>query len=72
MALIGKILNDYRYANRMGMRELAQQLGVSAATVSRIESGKPMEQATIVKLFNMLFAEERPIEFRRKRKEQDK
>ena len=53
--MIGKILTDYRYANRMGMRDLAKQLGVSVATICRIEKGLPMEQATLVKLFNILF-----------------
>jgi transcriptional regulator with XRE-family HTH domain len=57
--MIGKILKDFRYANRMGMRDLAKQLGVSVATVCRIESGKPMDQVTILKLFNVLFGNQK-------------
>jgi transcriptional regulator with XRE-family HTH domain len=57
--MIGKILKDFRYANRMGMRELAKRLGVSVATICRIESGKPMDQETVVKLFNVLFGKQK-------------
>jgi transcriptional regulator with XRE-family HTH domain len=55
LIMIGKILTDYRYTNRMSMRELAKQLGVSVATVCRIEKGLPMEQVTILKLINVMF-----------------
>jgi len=53
--MIGKVLADYRYANRMGMRELAKEIGISTATLCRIEDGNPMNQATFMKLLNVLF-----------------
>ena len=59
--MIGKILKDYRYANRIGIRELAKQLNISSATLCRIESGKAMEQETIVKLFNVLFGKSKDV-----------
>lgn len=65
--MIGKILADYRYANRLSLRELAKELNVSAATLCRIEQGKPMEQATIVRLFNLLFGSTE-IESKKRRK----
>jgi len=55
--MIGKMLADYRYANRMSMRDLAKELQVSVATVCRIESGKPMEQKTIIMLINIMFGD---------------
>ena len=63
--LIGKILADYRYANRMGMRELAKVLGVSAPTICRIEERGVMDQATMVKLINLFFGKVRMQDGRR-------
>jgi DNA-binding XRE family transcriptional regulator len=54
---LGKVLQDYRYANRMGVRELAKDIGLSPATLSRIENHKPCDGATILKLMGYLFTD---------------
>lgn len=52
---LGKVLKDYRYANKLGVRELGKEIGISTATVSRIENGKPPDFWTLKKIFNWLF-----------------
>lgn len=37
-------------------RALAKQIGISAATVNRIEHGRAMDAATLVKLLNWLMS----------------
>ena len=54
---LGKILADHRYANRMGVRELAKDIGLSAATLNRIENGKPCDGDSIAKLMIWLFTD---------------
>lgn len=56
---IGRILKTYRVINEIGVRALAAELGVSAATVSRIEKNNPMDQATMLALITWLFGRER-------------
>lgn len=52
---LGKIFKDYRYANKLGVREFGKELGVSTATVSRIENGKPPDFGTLKKIIAWLF-----------------
>ena len=52
---VGKVLADYRYANRIGVRELAKEIGLSAATVNRIELGNDCDSASLLKLMAWLF-----------------
>ncbi len=53
--MIGQILAMYRYKNDLTVRAMAEILGVSAATISRIEHGREIDAKTLVKLFNWLF-----------------
>jgi transcriptional regulator with XRE-family HTH domain len=55
--MIGNLLSLYRYKNDLTVRQMADQLGVSAATVSRIESGKDIDAKTLIKLINWLFGD---------------
>ena len=53
--MIGECLKAYRGKFGVGLRELARDLHISAATLSRIESGKPCDQKTLLTLVNWLF-----------------
>jgi len=44
--MLGELLRLYRAVNKLGVRAMAKQIGVSAATISRIERGLPMDLNT--------------------------
>lgn len=52
---IGKVIADYRYANRIGVRDLAKEIGISAATLNRIELGNGCDSASLLKIAGWLF-----------------
>jgi len=47
---LGTMLRLYRASNRLGIRETAKSIGVSAATLSRVERGRGFDGATYTKL----------------------
>ena len=51
---LGKVIRGWREREHLGIREAASQIGVSVATLSRIENGKPIEGATLIKLLDWL------------------
>lgn len=55
--MIGKLIRLYRVANNISIREMAVKLGMSTATLSRIENGKPCDQQHMVGLICWLFSE---------------
>lgn len=63
---LGFVLADYRWANRIGVRGLAKDIGVSAATLNRFERGENCDSDTLAKIINWLFAKG---EVRRRRDE---
>jgi transcriptional regulator with XRE-family HTH domain len=46
MTRLGAMLRLYRAARGLGVRELAPEIGTSAATLSRIERGHAMDATT--------------------------
>lgn len=48
--MIGRLLRLYRSVNEIGCRAMARELGISPATLSRIERGHQMDLATWVKV----------------------
>lgn len=62
---LGKVLADYRYANRLGVRELAQDIGVSHPTLNRIEHDENCDGETLIKILAWLFGKSLPSENRR-------
>jgi hypothetical protein len=52
---IGELLELYLLQNRLGVRELASALGVSASTISRIINGHRMDSSTMLSLMSWLF-----------------
>lgn len=56
---LGKVIKYYRLIKEIGLRELAVDIGVSAATLSRIENGnfKP-DLVTFKKILDWLINDE--------------
>ncbi len=54
---IGEVLERYRHDKRITTRDLGKEIGLSAATISRIENGQEVEAPTLIKLFHWLFCE---------------
>jgi len=52
-----EILKQYRWAKRIDGRELAQELGFSASTLSRIEHGETPSGANLAKILLWLMEE---------------
>lgn len=55
---IGKLLVMYRAMQSLGTRGLAEEIGVSAATINRLEKGKEIEGKTMIKIVTWLFLDE--------------
>lgn len=53
-----RLLKAYRIHYELNMRTMAKELGVSTATISRIENGKNIDADTLLKLINWLFETE--------------
>jgi transcriptional regulator with XRE-family HTH domain len=52
---IGEVLKDWRFVEKMTLREAGTRLGISHPTLQRIEQGKMMDAETMVKLMRFLF-----------------
>jgi len=52
---IGEVMRSWRRIKDIGVREAAQQIGVSHGTVSRIERGEQIDAVTMMKLMKWLF-----------------
>lgn len=57
---IGQIIADYRFTNRKGIREQAAEIGISPATLSRIENGKSCDGESMAKLILWLISDPDP------------
>jgi transcriptional regulator with XRE-family HTH domain len=52
---LSDMLWSYRTLNRLTMRDLGKMIGVSAATILRIETqGREMDSATLMKVLNWM------------------
>ena len=60
---LGLMIVDFRNVECMGVREAAKQIGISAATLSRIERGENCDGATLIKVLAWVLA---PMPDRRK------
>lgn len=58
--MLGSVIADYRWANRMGVREVAKNIGISAATLNRIENGETCDAVTLIKIHAWLHAPAQP------------
>lgn len=55
---IGKAMKFLRAASGIGVREQAKEIGISAATLSRIERGVSVDVATLVKLLTWMVTDD--------------
>lgn len=53
---LGEVIRRWRKMSDIGIREAAQEIGVSHGTLSRIERGEPMDGMTLVKILLWLFS----------------
>ena len=53
-ALIGASIKEARKANKLTQKELGERVGVQAAQISKIESGRNLTISTIVKVLRAL------------------
>ncbi len=56
--VISECLKLYRNSREIGMRECAKEIGVSCATLCRIENGKNCDMASFTKLLAWLMRHE--------------
>ena len=57
---LGKLLCAYRHENRLGVRALAKEIGVSSATLSRAENGSTCDSTTLAAILLWLIGSEKP------------
>lgn len=55
---LGVVLRKYRAMVEVPVRDLAQEIGISAPALSRIENGKAMDVATFMKILSWLTSED--------------
>ena len=48
---LGIVLRKYRTVSELTLRELAPEIGLSLATLQRVESGKPCDAEALMKIF---------------------
>ena len=53
--MIGELIRLYRSVENINIRDMGSELGISAATLSRLERGYEVDQKTMLKLINWLF-----------------
>jgi transcriptional regulator with XRE-family HTH domain len=53
--LIGQLIRSWREKQRLGHRIVAKEIGISPATLARIETGKPSDGDSLVKVFLWAF-----------------
>lgn len=55
---LGKLIKAYHYHNELTSEQVAEEIGISQATVSRIENGKPVMSDTLGALLQWMLEEE--------------
>jgi len=69
---LGPVIATYRWHRRVGVRDLAKEIGISAATLNRFERDGNCDADTLTKILAWLFssetswADELPVPGRRK------
>jgi transcriptional regulator with XRE-family HTH domain len=52
---LGKIIKGWRDSQKLGIRAVAQDIGISHGTLSRIERDEEVDGKTLIKLLTWLF-----------------
>lgn len=61
---LGAVISDWRWANRIGIREAAKTIGISTATLSRLENGNNCDANTLAKIILWLIEPKQTLERR--------
>jgi transcriptional regulator with XRE-family HTH domain len=56
---LGTIVKKWRLVNEITTRDLAAAIGISAATLYRVETGRAPDGVTLIKIFDWLCANEK-------------
>ena len=62
---LGAVISDWRWANRIGVREAAKIMGVSAASLSRLECGNACDGTTLARIMLWLIELDKNLERRK-------
>lgn len=52
---IGRMIKFYRMVGLQGIREQSREIGISTATLSRLENGKSVDGKTMIKIIKWAF-----------------
>lgn len=52
-----KLLANWRWAEKITMREAAKEIGISAPTLCRVEKGEKMDGKTLSKILSWMMSE---------------
>ena len=58
---LGKLLSAYRHENRLGVRALAKEIGISHATLSRVENDAACDSTTLAAILLWLIGSEKAM-----------
>lgn len=53
--IVGPLIQIYRKENRFSVRQLAKIIGISTATLSRVERGYKADGETVIKIIGWIF-----------------
>ena len=56
--MLGAVVKCYRVTNEMTLRQIGAEIGISAATLMRLEQGRDPDGATLAKVLTWLFQSE--------------
>lgn len=55
---LGRIIRKYRVTSELTLREVGKEIGISAATLMRVEEGRDPDGSTLAKILAWLFIPE--------------
>lgn len=55
---LGRIIRKYRVTSELTLREVGKEVGISAATLMRVEEGRNPDGNTLAKILAWLFKDE--------------
>lgn len=55
---LGRLIADYRFTNRLGVRDVAKHIGISSATLCRFENGGNCDGESLAKIMRWTWDKE--------------
>lgn len=59
---VAELITNWRFIKKYSLRDAAEEMGLSASSLLRIEKGKVPDGETLIKLINWLFGENHEIQ----------